>query len=199
MRALNTLVVLVLVAAGCGSTAATTTFVSSWKSPTAEPLQIKGTKVAAVVMLNDAASRRNAEEKLASQITARGGQGVPMYQVAQTGYDEAATRDAFAKAEVQGVVVMQPSEVDLTTNTPIDYTTAPYNSYWGGYYEFGQPIVADAGKSVQVTTLIYSLRQNQLVWAGKSKTSDAKTVDTLVADVSAATADELSRLMLLKQ
>lgn len=197
MRTLNGLVGLMLLTCACGSTAATTTFVSSWKSPTAEPLRVKGSKVAAVVMLNDVASRRNAEEKLASQITARGGQGVPMYQVAQTGYDEAATREALAKAEVQGVVVMQPSEVDLTTNTPIDYSASPYNTYWGGYYEFGQPTAAPPGKSVQVTTLIYSLRQNQLVWAGQSKTTDAKTVDTLVADVSAATADELSRLMLL--
>jgi len=180
----------------CGSTAATTTFVSSWKSPTAQPLQVKGSRVAASVMLNDVASRRDAEDKLAKQITERGGQGVPMYQIVQNEYDEATARDALAKAQVQGVVVMQPSEVDLTTNTPIDYSASPYNTYWGGYYDFGQPVAAPT-KSVSVNTLIYSLRQNQLVWAGQSKTSDATTVDSLISEVSAATADELNRLALL--
>jgi len=180
----------------CGSTAATTTFVSSWKSPTAQRLQVKGSRVAVSVMLNDVASRRDAEDQLAKQITERGGQGVPMYQIVQNEYDETTAREALAKAEVQGVVVMQPSEVDLTTNTPIDYSTSPYNTYWGGYYDFGQPIAAPT-KSVSVNTLIYSLRQNQLVWAGQSKTSDATTVDSLISEVSAATADELNRLALL--
>jgi hypothetical protein len=147
-------------------------------------------------MLNDVASRRDAEDKLAKQITERGGQGVPMYQIVQNEYDEATAREALAKAEVQGVVVMQPSEVDLTTNTPIDYSASPYNTYWGGYYDFGQPIAAPT-KTVSVNTLIYSLRQNQLVWAGQSKTSDATTVDSLISEVSAATADELNRLALL--
>ena len=191
-------IVLALCVTACGSTAATTTFVSSWKSPTARPLHVRGSKVAAVVLLDDLASRRNAEETLATEITERGGQGVPMYQVVQAGYDEATAREALAKAGIQGVVVMQPS-MGLTTNTPIDYNASPYNTYWGGYYEYGQPIDPSAGKSVSVDTLIYSLRQNQLVWAGKSKTTDAETVDTLVAEVSAATADELNRLMLVSR
>jgi hypothetical protein len=173
-------------------------FVSSWRSPTAQPLQVKGSRVAAVVMLNDIASRRDAEDKLAKQITDRGGRGVPMYQIIQSEYDEATAREALTKADVQGVVVMQPSEVNLTTNTPIDYSAPPYNTYWGGYYEFGEPIGAAAASSVSVNTLIYSLRQNQLVWAGQSKTTDAETVESLIFEVSAATADELNRLALLR-
>lgn len=197
MRIQHIVIGVAVLLGACGSTATTTTFVSSWKSPTAQRLQVKGARVAASVMLNDPASRRDAEDKLAKQITERGGQGVPMYQLVQGEYDEAAARDALAKAEVQGVVVMQPSEVDLTTNTPIDYSAPPYHTYWGGYYDFGQPIGTSHAKSISVNTLIYSLRQNQLVWAGQSKTSDATTVASLISEVSAATADELNRLALL--
>jgi hypothetical protein len=186
---------LALALSACGTASGTTTFVSSWKSPSAKPLEVKGSKVAAVVILDDVASRRNAEDALAQQITERGGQGVPMYKIVQASYQEAAAREALAKADVHGVVVMQPSDADLTSATPIDYAATPYKTYWGGYYEYAHPSHA-AAKSVSVNTLVYSLRQNQLVWAGRSKTTDARTVDTLIAEVSAATANELDRLML---
>ena len=195
MRIQNIVVLVALVTSACASTAPTTTFVSSWKSPTAQPLHVKGSTVVAAVMLNDVASRRTAEDKLASEITARGAKGVPLYQIVQVGDNEAAAREALTKADVQGVVVMTPSEVDLTSN--INYSEAPYDTYWNGYYEYAQRSYAPPKKSVSVDTLIYSLRQNQLVWAGKSKTTDPKTVDKLIADVTAATADELNRLMLV--
>lgn len=187
-----------LLASSCASTGATTTFVSSWRSPTAQALQVKGSKVAASVMLNDVASRRNAEDKLASEITARGAKGVPMYQIVEPGGDQAAARAALTSADIQGVVVMTPSEADLTSNTRIDYGAPPYNTYWNGYFDYA-PANPPSSKPVSVDTLIYSLRQNQLVWAGKSKTTDAKTVDSLITEVTAATADELKRLMLLTQ
>ena len=63
-----------VVLAGCASN----DFVSSWKAPDAQPLQLQGAKVAAVVMVNSEASRRVAEDKLAREITARGGVGIPM-------------------------------------------------------------------------------------------------------------------------
>src|SRR5262252_9128182 len=68
----------ILFASGCASS----NFVSSWKSPTAKPLNVQGAKVAAVVMMGDPASRKSAEDKLASEISARGGQGIPMYTIA---------------------------------------------------------------------------------------------------------------------
>ena len=192
------MLVTALLASSCASSGATTTFVSSWRSPTAQPLHVKGSKVAVSVMLSDLASRRSAEDKLASEITARGGKGVPMYQILESGGDENAARAALTSADVQGVVVMTPAEADLTSNTPINYGAPPYNTYWNGYFDYA-PASPPSSKPVAVDTLIYSLRQNQLVWAGKSKTTDAKTLDNLVAEVSAATADELKRLMLLGQ
>ena len=54
----------------------TSQFVSTWKSPDAQPVQVNGTKVAALVMINDRSTRRVAEDTLAAEITRRGGQGI---------------------------------------------------------------------------------------------------------------------------
>jgi hypothetical protein len=64
-----------LFAVACSSTK----FVSTWRSPTAPLLELRGAKVAAVVLMQDEASRRAAEDTLARDISARGAQGIPMY------------------------------------------------------------------------------------------------------------------------
>ena len=51
---------------------ASSPFVSTWKAPDATPLELRGSKVAAVVMMENQASRRAAEDALAREITARG-------------------------------------------------------------------------------------------------------------------------------
>lgn len=58
---------------------ATTTFQSTWKSPEAKPLQLKGRKVVAVFVSRDPLLRRRAEDAMAREITARGAMGVAAY------------------------------------------------------------------------------------------------------------------------
>jgi hypothetical protein len=204
-----------LLAVGCSSTSGSTktpattpapgsmtTFTSSWKSPTARPLQVQGAKVAAVVIMSDVASRHAAEDKLASEISARGGVGVPMYTLVEPldVAGEPIARDALEKADVKGVVVLHPSPAE-TEPAPQDYTKAPYNVYWDGYYSygFGSPwdTQATTQSFVSVETLVYSLAQNQLVWAGKSKTTNPATLNELITEVASATATELSHSALL--
>lgn len=187
--------------------ATTTTFVSSWKSPTARPLQTQGAKVAAVVIMSDVASRRSAEDKLASEITARGAVGVPMYSlVDQANVDgEPIVREALEKEDVKGVIVLHPSAVEKEAKPQADYGSAPYNSYWAGYYAYGwaspwEDTTTPTYQSVvSVETLIYSLSQNQLVWAGRSKTTNPSTLNDLISEVAAATATELGHSALISQ
>src|SRR5262245_30361137 len=56
-----------------------TTFSSSWRSPKAEPLAMRGEKVAAVVMMQNEHVRRHAEDVLAREITHYGAIGIAMY------------------------------------------------------------------------------------------------------------------------
>jgi hypothetical protein len=186
------------------SACASSNFASSWKSPTAKPLQVKGSKVAAVVMMGDPAMRKSAEDKLAREITARGGNGVPMYTImpdTKPG-DEAAAREALVKADVKGVVVIRPTATDA--GKAVDYSKPPYSNYWdSGFYAhgWGKPWIDSSGQAydavVAVDTLVYSLNQNQLVWAGKSKKTNPATLNELVAELSADTAKELEDLNLI--
>jgi hypothetical protein len=76
--------------------------------------------------------------------------------------------------------------------------------YWDGFYKHGWSApwdgadpVHDPSTTVSVDTRIYSFRQNKLVWAGQSKTTNPPGVDRLVADLAKATADQLNALGLI--
>jgi hypothetical protein len=183
---------------------ATTGFVSTWKSPDAQPLKPEGSKVAAVVMHKNEASRRAAEDALAAELTRRGGQGIPSYTLIPGTSDEAQAKAAFEKAGVAGVVVMRPvgttQEISSTTTM---YAGPTYRGYWGGgYYGYGwggayggTEIRTDT--IVSIETLVYSMKQNKLVWAGQSKTTNPSKVDGLVKEIVRAAAEEMRKEGLL--
>jgi hypothetical protein len=185
------------------SACATTGFVSTWKAPDATPLQLSGSKVAAVVMIRNEAARRAAEDALAREITARGAQGVAMYTIQPEARpdNEQAVRAAVEGAGVAGAVVMRPvgKEKEVVA-TPVAYGGPMYGGYWGGYYGYGWGSPYPYGGTeirtdtiVSIETLVYSLRQNKLVWAGQSRTTNPTGVDQLVKETSAAVALELQK------
>jgi len=178
---------------------ATTGFSSTWRNPEAQPLRVEGSRVAALVMLENEASRRAAEDVLAREITARGAEGVPMYTVLPgTDVDEAQARAALEQAGFVGVIVMRPVGTEQQiTGTPAMYMGPRYAGFWRGYYGYGwgaryggTDIRTDT--IVSIETLVYSLSQNRLVWGGQSRTTNPSDVDALVRDVPAAVAAELA-------
>jgi hypothetical protein len=185
------------------SACATTSFVSTWKAPDAKALQLSGAKVAAVVMIQNEAARRAAEDALAREITAHGAQGVAMYTIQPEARpnNEQAVRAAVEGAGVAGAVVMRPvgKEKEVVA-TPVAYGGPMYGGYWGGYYGYGWGSPYAYGGTeirtdtiVSIETLVYSLRQNKLVWAGQSKTTNPTGVDQLVKETSTAVALELQK------
>jgi hypothetical protein len=191
-----------LVLSACAST-----FVSTWKAPDAQPLELKGAKVAAVVMMEGRASRKLAEDTLAREITERGAQGIAMYKIAPDAKpsDEAANRAALEKAGIQGVVVMRPKSINKDiSSTPVQtYSDPRYAGYWGGYYGYGwgSPYIGANTSGgdihvetvVAVETLVYSLKQNKLVWSGQSKTTNPPETEDFVRELAAAAAKELQK------
>ena len=186
------------------SACASTSFVSSWKAPDATPLQMKGEKVAAVVMLQNGPSRRAAEEALARELTERGVIGVPMYKVLPdaTPGNEAAARTALESEGFAGVVVMRPIATQREiSSTPVMYAGPVYGGYWGGYYGYGwgapyAEIRTDT--IVSVETLVYSLTQNKLVWAGQTRTMNPTNVNSFVDELADAATNELRKQGLIK-
>ena len=193
-------VAVVLISAAC----ATTPFVSSWRAPNAEPLQIVGAKVAAVAMVNQVASRRAAEDAIARELTARGAVGVPMYTIYpnESPSDEPAARAALEREGFTGLVVFRPVSTEHeVVSTPM-YWGPGYSMYWGGYYRYGWGMPwygaeVHTNTVVSVETLVYSLRQNMLVWGGQSTTTNPPGVDRLVRDTAQKVTKELERQGLL--
>jgi hypothetical protein len=52
---------------------------------------------------------------------------------------------------------------------------------------------------VVVETLIYSLKQNKLVWGAQSRTTNPKNVDQLVKKLATAAAEELKKQGLITE
>ena len=197
----------IVVALALSACASSSPFVNSWKAPDAAPLQLQGAKVGAVVMMRNEAARRVAEDALAREISARGGQGVPGYTLFPDSQpsNEAEAKAAFERAGMQGVVVMRPTSVEKeVVSDPVAFTPSMYGSFWGGYYGGGWGAPWDAVGSevrtntiVTIETLVYSLKQNKLVWAGQSRTTNPQSVNSVVKKLSAAAAKELGKQGLL--
>jgi hypothetical protein len=197
-----------VVGAGALLAACSSGLVSSWTAPDATPLQISGAKVAAMVMMTRDSSRRAAEDALARELTARGAMGVPAYTLFPNGQpdDEAVVRAELERNGFAGVVTMRPVSTDKQiVSTPPTYAYAgpAYGGFWGGYYPYGWgaaygPTVVSPGEVrtetiVTIETLVYSLRQNKLVWAGQSRTTNPSNVDKVVKETAEKAAKELQR------
>ena len=76
-----------------------TKFDSTWKNPDAKPASFRGKKVIALVVSDEEAARRGAEDELAHQITLRGPQGVAAYRILPAGKakDKESAKAAFEK------------------------------------------------------------------------------------------------------
>src|SRR6266496_664257 len=181
---------------------ATTTFQSTWRSPDARPLKLSGRKVVGVFVSKNEPLRHRAEDAMAREISARGAQGVPAYTILTD--EEVKDRDA-AKAKLEqlgfsGAVVMRI----VGTQTQYTYESAYWNRpyylrFWGGgYWGWGWGTVWEPGylvadKIVSVETLVYSLEQDLLVWAGVSRTVDPARIEDFISELSAAVSKQLEK------
>jgi len=185
-----------------GLSGCATGLVSSWKAVDAQPFQLRGEKVAAVVMASDQTTRRAGEHALARELSARGAQGIPMYTLLGDAHpEETKARVAAEQAGIVGVVVLRPVRIDKElSSTPGSYSGPMYGAFWGGYHGLGGGSpwpVHDGGLRTDtiiiVETLVYSLTQNKLLWGGQSKTRNPANLDRLIADTAEQVADELVR------
>ena len=192
--------------AGC----ATTSFDSSWKAPDAQPVSAKGKKVVAIVMMSDITPRRAAEDALVKALNRRGAVGVALYTLMPPGSatDEESVKAMLAQSGAVGAVIMRPVSVDKEPiPTTVTYGGPMYGGFYGGYYGYGWGTawggmtVTGGGMTtiVSIETLVYSLEQNKLLWAGRSKTSDPADLNSLVQEVADAVAGEMQREGLIQR
>lgn len=186
---------------------ATNPFVSSWSAPDARPLSLRGAKVAAVAMVESEPLRRDAEDAMVRELNARGAIGIPMYSLYPDGRpdNEAQARAALEGKGIDGAYVVRAVRVDREVESDPIYMRPHFGRFWGGYYGhgWGTPWGASWGNEIRtnrvvtVETLVYSLRQNKLVWGGQTRVVNPRDVDKTVRNISKRVATELERQGLL--
>ena len=143
---------------------------------------------------NDDGARRRIEDKLAKQLP----NAFAAYRVAP----DLNTRDRPEATKIlreklfDGAVVMRVVDVkDRTTYVPLNtwYTGHPsFYTYWGSSWGMVQrPGYVVNDRVVSVETAIYSIKEDKLVWAARTKTLNATTPTKLVDETVDAVVNHL--------
>lgn len=184
----------------CSST--TTELTNVWKDPSVSSIHFK--KVLVVAMSKDIGFRRSVEDRIVSQIN----NGVASYTILTE--EDLRDRDR-AKAKVKaegfdGAILTRVASVEKEQQYvpgTVYATPGPYSPMWGAYsYGWGAaytPGYIVESKLVQVTTNIYSVADEKLIWASRSQTTDPSSIDNLVDQVVDANVREMEKQGLLSQ
>ena len=174
---------------------ASSPLISTWTAPEVWSLNAKGKTIAVVFISLDERKRRDGENVLAEDLTARNARGVAAYTLLpnERREDGEAARAELQQAGVNGVVVMRVVAKDQRG------VPGPYRGF-ARYWEYGwstlhEPRDLQSDTPLSVETLLYSLdRGGKLVWASTSRSVDPRDLDVLIGGVAAATAREMFRL-----
>jgi hypothetical protein len=179
-------------------------FKSTWKAPGVGPLNFAGKKVAALVITSDQSLEMSAEEALKREITARGPVGVASYTLVprEELRDKDKARPWFERAGIDGVVAMRIVDVNQeTTYGAVLWTSSYYGNFWDYYgtswnsvYMIGTPIGnARQTTTIAVETLLFNVRENKLLWASVTETTDPKSVGSYMKGLVNAVVKELQK------
>ena len=190
MKRIALLSIALALAAGC----AATKLVSQWRDPATT--QVKFTKVLAVMMSPEMLTRRSAEDTLVRILGPD--RAVASYMVfpGEKAPEQEAAKALLREKGFEGVVILRP--VDSRTEVqyvPGTVSYAPtYGSLWGpGYWGYGWGSVYEPGyvtqnTIVRVETVVYDLKQDKLIWASQTDSTNPTGLEKMVSEIAEATA-----------
>ena len=122
------------------------------------------------------------------------------------GRDEEKAKEFLDRAGVVGAVVMrvvgQDQQISSTPGT-VWYTGSYYPSFYG-YWGYGwsavyQPGTIRSDTIVSIETLVYSVDQDKLLWAGLSKTTNPKNVPKFIYELVEEAGKQIRKADLVKK
>jgi hypothetical protein len=187
---------LVFFLSGCSSSR--TQFTSTWAAANAQPVSAAGMQIAAVVISPSESMRRIGETALASEITRFGGIGITSYKILPGDpKNRDAARRQLKAAGIDAVISMRVISHDqVVSYTPGYWTGSPWHSSLWGYWGYGwgsvyAPGYLETETLVGVETLLYSLDDDKLLWAGVSETFNPKDVQSAVRKIAKKAVDKM--------
>ena len=171
---------------------------TSWRDPSVSTLHFRRLLVSYVS--NDQSVRREVEDKLASKLP----NAFASYRVAPelSGRDRPGASAMLKEKLFDGAIVMRVVDVqDRQQYIPLStwYTGYPsFYGYWGSSWGMVQrPGYVVNDRMVSVETAVYSIKDDKLLWAARTRTLNANSPSKLVDETVDAVVRELrgQRLM----
>lgn len=177
-----------------------TKVIQKWVAP--DVAKYKFEHILTICIVKDEEIRRTVEDNLAAQ--AKKDNAFQSYNI----LGEADLRDKEqAKRKIQemgfdGAVVMRPLSVkDRVTYVPGSYPSY-YGSFWG-YYGYAWPALympdyVYTDKIVQVETMIFSIKDDKLLWTSTTESTNPESARDVVAGVAKAIYKEAKKQGMVK-
>ena len=170
---------------------------NSWKNPEVTPESAKFQTMAVFAMVKDQQMRRDVEEAIVSQMPNT--IAVPAYKMITN--EELADLDAVKKKlserGMEGALVLSVRNVNQKTSY---YSSGMYpSSYYsfGGYYNYAWNYMYDpfmystTNVYVDLEVLIYSLKDDKLVWYGESTSVNPKGIQQTISELAVSVKEQL--------
>ncbi len=168
---------------------ASTEFKNTWKAPDAAPLSVKpGDVVVTMVISKEETIRRSGEDQLGDELRQRGLRPIASYTLIPTPAvdDRPRAEAAIRSSGAVAVFVVRPIAIDKEQRyVPTTYMgpapgfgsfyTRGWGSAYGGYY------VTET--VVKLETLVFDLKQDKLIWAGQSETTNPDKLEDFVREL----------------
>jgi len=191
----NLIILLIAVLlAGCSSS---NKISNSWKNPEATQESAKFQTVAVFAMVKNPDMRMDVEESLASQMPNT--IAVPSYKMITNEEleDINAVKKKLSERGMEGALVLSVRNVDQKTSY---YSSGMYPSAYysfGGYYNYAWNYMYDpyayssTNVYVDLEILIYSLKDDKLVWYGESTSVNPETIQQTISELAVSVKNQL--------
>ena len=182
---LVSVIFITLMVSACSSTH----LASSWKEPGKKVNIEKLNKVLVVALFKYETNRREAEDEMVSYLKEK---GIVSYNYLNDNFDPKNEETLRAKIKAAGfdaAVTMRLVDVDKEKVYIPGNTAYPaYNRNFSGYYYRHLPLYSTPGyyattKTFTVETNIYSIKEDKIIWAGLTKTTDPEGVEKMMKEI----------------
>jgi len=182
-------------------------YVSTWKNPVAHPLDRTGKKVATFVISADESMRLGPEETLAAELRSRGVDCVAGYTVlpGELARDKEKAQAFLKRVGVAYAILIRVAgkaeELHYMPGTAW-YAGPYYSSFWG-YWDYGWSTVYSPGyvyadTVVSLETMVYSVEENTLLWAGLCRVTNPKDIRKVVKEIADAAGKKMRKECLIQ-
>lgn len=193
------LVMLILIVGlvACGSSS---TLSTRWHDPNYSGAPLKKIFIFAVV--NEEVNRRALEDSYVARLRKYGVTGIASYTLVpdpENAYKEKQLRAIINKSKADAVLIsrlegVSTEETEIAPRVEV-IPVRPYRGYYG-YYDtvhqaVYQPGYTQVDKVVTLTTKIFSIEKEKIVWEGSTKSFNPETAVKVIKEISALIIDDL--------